>query len=137
MNNFDGGTLQGMDSECSCSGGETIKVQSYVDDSQHVYLYQPGVTTLDMNYNIMSSGNYFLTTLFPFAMCLDASEDCEGSSGQQPSGIFLEIGTSLRFDKNSLMAFLDQFPGATQLSGAVTRAFSPNQTTFPSLSPPL
>lgn len=121
---FDGGTLQGMDSTCSCSGGEVIKIKSYVDDQTHYYLYQPGVTHLYANYDIESSDAYFLTTLFPLAICLDGADDCEGSSGQSPEGIFLLNGTSFNDSKNSLMALLEKFPMVSNVTDAFSKALA-------------
>jgi hypothetical protein len=141
---FDGGELQGQDSQCSCSGGQTIKIMSYVDHSQHVYLYQPGVTQLYANYNILSTNGYFLTTLVPLAYCFDASEECEGSSGQQPEGIFLMVGTSWNESKDNLFSMLKDVPGISSWSrnilGIVGEISPPNfgyQTTglFSNLPP--
>ena len=113
---FDGGELQGIADECTCSGGMTINTQSYVDNSSHVYLYQLGATQLYANYNIMSSNAYFLTTLEPFAMCMVyEGEDCNDSSSN-PEGMFMLTGTSFNSDKNSIMALLGAFPGAKELS---------------------
>lgn len=117
---FDGGMIQKIESQCSCSGGQTIRVQSYADESEHVYLYQPGATTLYMNYNISTPGNYFLATLIPFAMCLDSSEDCEGSSGQQPEGIFTQIGTSFKLNGQRALALMMNLPGLDQLSAMLS-----------------
>ncbi len=124
----DGGKLQGQDSQCSCSGGQTIKVLSYVDHANHVYLYQPGVTRLYSNYNITQSGPYFLATLLPVAVCLDSSEECEGSSGQQPEGIFLMTGTSLSSDLKSTLALINAIPGFPELSKKLALLF---RTSFP------
>jgi hypothetical protein len=120
---FDGGMLEGVDSQCSCSGGQTIRVTSDVDYSSHVYMYQPGATQLFMNYNIESAGGNFLTTLIPFAICLDASEECEGSSGQMPEGIFFLTGTSF-LDKNKFLAFLNQLPGAETVRPVISNVWS-------------
>ena len=117
--NFDGGELLGMEDECTCSAGTTINTYSYVDDSSHVYLYQPGVTQLYANYDIMNSDGYFLTTLEPFSMCLVyEGEDCDDSS-QSPEGTFLLTGTSFNFDKQSLAALLGVLPGASLIKGTV------------------
>lgn len=116
----DGGMLEGMESECSCSGGMTIRVTSDVDYSSHVYLYQPGATQLFMNYDIVGAGNSFLTTLIPVAVCLDAAAEC-GETGQQPEGIFFFTGTSF-LDKNSVVAMLGRLPGADSVSPIIKSA---------------
>lgn len=118
---FDGGMLEGMVDECSCTGGETIRVNSYVDNSSHVYWYEWGATQLYANYNISSSGGYFLTTLMPFAICMVyEGEDCNNSS-ESPEGMFLMTGTSYNLDKQSLMALLGELPGAKAFSKEMSR----------------
>jgi hypothetical protein len=90
---FDGGTIQSTETECTCSGGTLIEFESYVDQSTHEYIYQPGVTTLYSNYNIFSSGNYFLSTHFPYGTCLVyVGESCETEGN--PEGTLTKIGTS-------------------------------------------
>lgn len=124
-NLFDGGMLMGMADMCSCSGGMTIRVQSYVDSSSHVYLYQMGATQLDMNYNIMGSGNYFLALLQPFAMCLVyEGEDCQDSS-QMPEGMFQEIGTSFKFNKDSFASLLKEYPIINSFMGSLVQGLYP------------
>ncbi len=118
---FDGGDLKGIDATCSCTGGLTIKVKSYVDNQDHVYMYQAGITQLYANYNVFTSSGYFLTTLVPFAICLDIADDCAGSSGDTPEGIFLLTGTSYNFDADNLMAMLKTLPGASEMSHVITQ----------------
>ena len=90
---FDGGTIQSMEAECTCSGGTLIEFQSYVDNSTVEYIYQPGATTLYANYNILSSGNYFLSTHFPYGICLVyIGESCETEGN--PQGTLMMVGTS-------------------------------------------
>lgn len=121
---FDGGTTVKMESLCSCSGGQTVRVKSVVDMSSHVYLYQPGATQLFMNYSIVASGKFFLTTLVPFAICTDESEDCAGSAGQPPEGIFILTGTSFNFNKDGALALLKQIPGADVMSQTFSKITS-------------
>jgi hypothetical protein len=126
---FDGGQLQGMDTMCTCSGGETIKIKSYVDNSQHVYLYELGATKLYANYNIMSMNGYFLATLTPFAECLVyKGEECDSSSGQSPEGTFSQIGTSFNDSRNSLMALLKQFPIISDVTDAFSKLLARSST---------
>ena len=121
---FDGGELKGMDTECTCSGGETIKVNSYVDNSQHVYFYSFGGTQLYANYDIMSSNAYFLATLMPFAECMVyEGEDCD-QEGQTPEGTFQMIGTSFNDGGNSLIALFKQLPLVTDVAGAFSKALA-------------
>ena len=121
---FDGGELKGMDTMCTCSGGETIKINSYVDSSQHVYLYELGATELYANYNITSSNGYFLTTLAPFAECLVyEGEDCN-QEGQTPEGTFEMVGTSFNDSRNSLMSLLEKFPMVSNITEAFSKSIS-------------
>ncbi len=121
---FDGGELQGMDTMCTCSGGETIDIQSYVDNSQHTYLYELGASTLYANYDIMSSNGYFLATLTPMAMCLVyEGEDCD-QEGQTPEGMFNLVGTSFNDSRNSLMALLEKFPMVSNITEAFSKSIS-------------
>ncbi|GEM_PF-2645132 len=118
---FDGGMLLGIEEKCTCSGGTNINTMSYVDNSYHVYLYQPGVTQLYPNYNIMSSDAYFLTTLTPVAICLVyQGEDC-GDSAQNPEGVFRLIGTSFNNGKNSFATLFDSLPGSSLISNTASR----------------
>ncbi|MDE2037606.1 MAG: hypothetical protein KGI69_00045 [Patescibacteria group bacterium] len=119
-NTFDGGALEGISSMCSCSGGEVVSVKSYVDKSIHHYLYQPGVTRLYANYDIVAPSGYVLTTLLPYAICLDSSTECEGSSGPPPEGIFILTGTSFKLDASSVLALLGRLPLASQVSSALS-----------------
>ncbi|MDO8575500.1 MAG: hypothetical protein Q7R78_02265 [bacterium] len=120
---FDGGKLQGIEEMCTCSGGITINIQSYVDNTKHVYLYQMGATQLDAKYNIMSSDAYFLTTLSSFAMCLVyEGEDCE-SSDTTPEGMFLEVGTSFNDKKESLFTEIKLLPGISDVTKMIPDIF--------------
>jgi hypothetical protein len=121
---YDGGELQGQDHQCSCTGAEAIKIKSYVDNTTHIYMYQPGATELYQNYNIEASGNYFLTTLLPVAICLDASEECEGSSGQSPEGIFFLTGTSMNPNTKNFLALVNKIPGIDIASKNIAKSFS-------------
>ena len=137
---FDGGKLQGMEEVCSCSGGTTIKVDSYVDNTRHIYLYQMGATQLYANYNIMGTGNYFLTTLTPFATCMVyRGEDCENSN-QSPEGTFQMIGTSFKDDLKSVLAlFNDQSTplsvseNVAKMTSGISLLFSLNDHSYFSL----
>jgi hypothetical protein len=116
----DGGMLEGVVEQCTCSGGQTIRVLSYVDDSMHVYMYEYGATILDMNYALQSTGNYFKTTLEPFSTCLIyQGEDCS-SSDESPEGLFMEVGTSFEHDRNATLSLLGQLP----VTAVIKNAFS-------------
>lgn len=102
---FDGGMLLGPMEFCTCSGGMLILVQSYVDQMVKGYTFQFGASQLYANYNIMSAGSYFLTTLSPVGICLVIREsDCRNT--EFPSmGMFLLVGTSL--DEINKLAKID------------------------------
>ncbi len=120
----DGGDLKGLDTVCTCSASETIKVHSYVDDSDHVYLYMPGVTQLYANYNLQTSGGYFLATLTPGAVCLVYhGEECDNADSQ-PEGIFGLVGTSFKNDKSNILAALDKFPMVSNIADIFSKAIS-------------
>ena len=123
-NIFDGGVVLEQESQCSCSGGNTVRVKSAVDNSTHVYLYDPKVTQLDMNFDINTSGAFFLTTLVPVAVCLDSSEECYGTSGQSPEGEFLEVGTSFNRDPSSFFALIGQPANASIPTDVKSQLFS-------------
>jgi hypothetical protein len=115
----DGGMLQGESTECTCSAGETIRVNSYVDNSSHIYLWSYITTMLYENYGVAESGNYFLATLTPAATCLVIEgEECD--TQDNPEGVFTQIGTSFNTDKNSFMALFKELP----LVPEMTKAFS-------------
>ena len=134
---FDGGMISGMETECDCQGeGMDITVQSYVDQSDYVYLYMPGLTQLFMNYNIESPDNYFLTTLEPIGVCLVGVDPyCDDDS---PDGVFELTGTSFNVDKNSVLGFINKFPGAKQFtktfSELIPNKLSPTSLKLPKLS---
>ncbi len=90
---FDGGEIDSIKEMCTCSGSMDIKFKSYVDSQTHEYIYQPGVTTLYQNYNLFSSSGYFLTTIYPFGICLvEEGEDCNTEG--DPEGTLNLVGTS-------------------------------------------
>lgn len=90
---FDGGTIGGVDRECTCSGSTLIKFSSYVDSQDYKYIYQPGTTMLYENRNITSQGNYFLDTHISYGVCMVIKgEYCEEEG--QPDGTLTTAGTS-------------------------------------------
>lgn len=112
---FDGGMVMAPEIECSCQGeGIDITVQSYVDQSDYVYLYMPGVTQLFMNYNIESPGSFFLTTLVPVGVCMVGVDPyCDDDS---PDGTFILTGTSYNFSKNIFASAVKDLPGVKQFT---------------------
>jgi hypothetical protein len=90
---FDGGTIGGVDKECTCSGSQIIKFSSYVDSQDYKYIYQPGMTMLYENRNITSQGNYFLDTHISYGVCMVIKgEYCEEEGN--PDGTLMTAGTS-------------------------------------------
>ncbi len=91
---FDGGETMGIVEECTCSGGTLLMFRSYVDQSTHQYVYQPGVTQLYANYyGIFKSGGYFLDTHVPGGICLIYSGNSCTSTGN-PEGTLFQVGSS-------------------------------------------
>ena len=88
---FDGGTIQVIVRQCYCSGGTEIKFKSYVDSGTYTYLYEPGATQLYENYDVYSSGNYFLDTHFPGGVCQYGAYCAQSDV---PDGTLTQIGTS-------------------------------------------
>ncbi len=90
---FDGGTIGGMEVMCTCSGGIDINYSSYVDNSDHEYIYQIGSTKLYEKNNFMKEDSYFLATLIPYGICMVyIGEGCDSEG--DPEGTLTGIGTS-------------------------------------------
>ena len=89
----DGGTIGGVDRECTCSGSTLIKFSSYIDNMDYKYIYQFGVTDTYSNFNQTKQGEYFLATTFPYGLCMVVKgEYCENEGA--PDGTLNTIGTS-------------------------------------------
>ena len=89
----DGGTIGGVDTECTCSGSELVKYSSYVDDQDYKYIYSYLTTETYSNYDQTTQDQYFLATLIPYGECMVyEGEDC--NSEGSPDGTLTGIGSS-------------------------------------------
>jgi hypothetical protein len=91
---YDGGMAFGIQQVCTCSASTLLMFRSYVDQTTHQYVYQPGLTQLFANYyGIFKSGGYFLSTHFPVGICLVVSGTTCTTTGL-PEGTLLMVGSS-------------------------------------------
>ena len=95
---YDGGPTdtKGVDTECTCSGSTLLKFDSSLDYQTHYYVDQDGVSTLvGSTIGVMSEGNDYLTTVYPYGVCeIIEGEECNNSDNT-PEGTLNIAGADL------------------------------------------